>query len=293
MSIRLIHSGLSILPSQQLSVKKKDDIGLNAHSTGSPHPQQLSHRAVSPLFSQTLPPDQRIRANEAAVDKLGSNLNVPPTAHPQQRSVSPFFSQRSAPSQQPRVNEDDFGANVRSTGSPHPQQFSQGTVSPSLSRALSPYQQIHEGAVDNSGNSVRFTGSGGTADDSSSTSEGRNSGFQVQTRPAGSSGGYSLQDLSPVGDDSSFSASVANALHEIFDDLPGTKISPWVNNHLYDNSEGTTTRLSSYSNNAGSGRSNRPVPVKALSINKKSSPSGLVNQWTNIEGNSTISSLSS
>jgi len=199
-----------------------------------------------------------------------------------------LFSRRSLPSQQPRVNDDDFGANVRSTGSPHSQQVSQGTVSPSFSRALS-HQQIREGALDNFGSDVRSTG---PADSSSTvTAGGRIATFPVQTHTAGSGGGYSLQDLPPMGD-SSFSASVANTLHENFDDLPGTKISPWVNNQLYDNSEGTTRRPYNQPANAGSSRSGSPLPVKAPS-HKRQSPSGLVNQWTNLEGSSNRSSLSS
>ena len=197
-------------PSQQL----RDSFGANVRSTGndSPHPQQFSQGAANS------PPSQQTRFNEGAVDNFDSN--VPPTAHQQQGTVNPSYSQTSPPSQQLRVNEDEFGANVRSTGSPHPQQFSQGAVNPSFSQTLSPYQQLrdNEGVVDNLGSNVRSTGPA----DSSSTVGGQIAGFQVQTRPAGSTGGYSLQDpgsgARPPKDDLSFSASVANALHEKFDD---------------------------------------------------------------------------
>ena len=275
------------LPPTQQSRVNEGAVGPNAPSTGSPHPQQFSHGTVDPFSSsQRLPPSQQIRANEAGVDNSGSN--VLPTTLPQQRSVSPLFSRRSPPSQHPRVNESNLVDNVRSTGSPHSQQFSQGTVSPLFSRPLSPHQQIREGALDNVGSIVRSGGPG----DSSSTAGSRIASFQVQTRPAGSTSGYSLQDLPPISD-SSFSTSVANALHENFDDLPGTKISPWVNNQLYDNSEGMTRRPYNQPANAGSSSSHSPLPATARSRNRQS-PSGLVNQWTNLEGGpSNRSSLSS
>ena len=258
-----------------------DNLGHSVRPTASAHPQQ----GTMPLFSQTLPPSQQIRANEgAAVDNFGPNVR--PTAHPQQGTM-PLFSQTLPPSQQPRVNEDDFSANVRSTGSPRFQQFSEGTVNSPSSQISSPYQQHREGPLDNFGSNVRSTGPA----DSSSTVGGRTATFQVQTRPAGSTGGYSLQDPSsggrPPKSDSSFSASVANALHENFDDLKSeTKMSPWVTNQFNDIlespiiAEGTTRRPYIQPASGGSNRSDSPLPVTAPSRNRQS-PSGLVNLWTN------------
>ena len=257
----------------------EEDFGANVHSTGSPHSQQFSQGNVNPSFSQTLSPyqqqQQQLRVNEVAVDNFSSNVR--PT-YPQQGTVSPLFSQTLPPSQQQlRVNEDDFGANVHSAGSPHSQQFSQGTVNPSYSQTSSHQQlRVNEVAVDNFGsNNVRSTG---PADSSSSTAGGRIATFQVQTRPAGSTGGYSLQDPRPRGD-SSFSASVANDLHEIFDDLTSeTKPTPWVTNQFNDIlepsiiAEGTTRRFyAQQPANTGGSRSNSPPPVTA--------PSGLDNLW--------------
>ena len=274
-------------PTQQPRVNE-GAVGPNVPSTasGSPHPQQISHGTVNSLSSsQRLPPSQQIRANEAGRDNFGSNIR--PSALPQQRSVSPLFSRRSPPSQQPHVNENDLGDNVRSTGSPHSQQFPQRTVSPLFSRPLSP-QQIREGALDNVGSIVRSRG----AADGLSSAGGRIESSQVQTHPAGSTTGYSLQHLPPISD-SSFSTSVANALPENFDDLPGTKISPWVKNQFYDNSEGMTRRPYNQPANAGSSSSHSPLPATARSRNRQGS-SGLVNQWTNLEGGSSNrSSLSS
>ena len=315
-----IHSSFSqqkLPPSQQLRVNEAA-VSPNARS-GSPHPQfsqeppsssfsqklptqiranegaavdnfgptvpPTVHRPVSPLFSKRLP-SQKIRANEAAAVE-NFVPNVRPTAHLQKGTVSPLLSQKLPPTQQPRVNEDDFGANVRSNDPPHSQQFSQGTASSSFSQTLPPSQQIraNEGAaVDNSGSNLRST----SPADSSSTAGGRIATFQVQTRPAGSTGGYSLQDSGgrPPKADSSFSASVANTLHDKFDDLKSeTKMSPWVTNQFNDILESPiiaeeTTRRSIQPANAGSGRSDSPLPVTARSRHKKG-PSGLVNQWTN------------
>ena len=264
-------------PSQQVR-DNEGAVGPNAPSIGSPHPRQFSDGTVSPLFSQTSPPSQRIRGNEAAVANF--DPNVRPIAHTQ-RSISPLFSQRLPPS---RVNQ------VRSTGSPHSQSFSQGTVGPSFSPALS-HQNFREG-LDENLKTRRSTDPAG----SSSTAGGRNASFQVQTRPASSTGGYSLVDPGsgghpPVGDSSS-SASVANDLHENFDNLPGTKISPWDNQLNVNNSEGTTRRSYTQPANAGSSRSDSPLPVMAPSHNRQS-PLGLIDQWTNLEGSSTRSSRSS
>jgi hypothetical protein len=285
-------------PSQQIRANEgaaMDNFGPDVRTT--------AHRPVSPLFSQTLPPSQKTRANEgAAVDNFGPNVR--PTAH---RPVSPLFSQTLPPSQKIRANEgaavDNFGPNVRPTA--HPQQEtvsplllppSQGNVNSSFSQTRSPYQQLREGALDNNfGSNVRLTGPA----DSSSTAGGRIATFQVQTRPAGSTGGYSLQDPysdggppPKKGDDSSFSASVANALHEKFEDLKSeTKMSPWVTHQFNDILEsppiiveGTTRRSYTLSANAGSasgGRSDSPLPVTAPSRSNRQSPSGLVNLLIN------------
>ena len=281
-------------PSQQQQLRvNEDDFG---GSPGLPHSQQFSQGNVNPSFSQTLSPyqqqqqQQQLRVNEVAVDNFSSNVR--PTSYPQQGTVSPLFSQTLPPpsQQQLRVNEDDFGG---STGSPHSQQFSQGTVNPLYSQTSSHQQLrgVNEVAVDNFGSNVRSTG---PADSSSSTAGGRiATSFQVQTRPAGSTGGYSLQDPCTGGrprGDSSFSAPAANDLHERFDDLTSeTKPTPWVTNQFNDRlepsiiAEGTTRRLYAQPVNAGVSRSNSPRPVTA--------PSGLENLWrASIQSSSSSSS---
>ena len=231
------------------------------------------------------------------MDNFSSNAH-PTTTHPQQGTVSPLFSQTLPPSQQPRLNEDDHGANVRSTGSSHSQQYPQGTVNPSFSQKLTP--QRREGTPDNFGSNVRSNGPA----DSSSTAGGRILTSHVQTRPAGSTEGYSLQDSYSGGrhpkGDSSFPASVDIASHEKFDDLKSeTKMSPWVNNQFNDileppvTADGTTRRPYAQPTNAGTSRSGSPLPVTAPSRTNKQGPSGLVNQWTNTQEGLSRSSIGS
>jgi len=109
---------------------------------------------------------------------------------------------------------------------PYQAQLNQGTVN-SQTFPSSHQLGVNEGAVDDFGVHVRSTAPVDAAANRFAT-------FPVKARPPGSSGGYSLQDPPSLGgrnltaSDSSFSASVAEALHEK-EDLKVDTLSPWGN----------------------------------------------------------------
>lgn len=127
---------------------------------------------------------------------------------------------------------------------PYQSRVSQGTVSSSLSNTSQPLG-VSEGAMDDFGISIRSTGPA----DNSNIAAGRFATFPVKTRAPGSAGGYALHDppsLSgrPLVGDSSFSTSIAEALHEK-EDIKAETLSPWSNrfndrSELSLNSQGTT-----------------------------------------------------
>lgn len=135
---------------------------------------------------------------------------------------------------------------------PYQAQPSQRTVSSSTL----PSQQlgVNEGTIDDFGVNARSPGAGG-----------RFATFPVKTRPPGSSGGYSLQDRPALGGrqtagDSSFSASIAEALHEK-EEKAGT-LSPWGNQFTASSESSTRATAGSYSQSTSStgGRSDSDLP---------------------------------
>ncbi|KAF8804854.1 hypothetical protein BYT27DRAFT_7142990 [Phlegmacium glaucopus] len=155
---------------------------------------------------------------------------------------------------------------------PYQPQVSQGPANSSLSQPLSLPQKlgVHEGVVDDFGVNVRSTV---PVDISNAGS--RFATFPVKARPPGSSGGYSLQDPPSLGGrnlvgDSSFSASIAEALHGKEDSKADT-LSPW-NNRFNGGSESSiisTARATEGSYNQSTtswgGRSdNDPPPFEGL-----------------------------
>ena len=131
-----------------------------------------------------------------------------------------------------KLDSSSLNLSLGSDVPPYQPQLSQGPVNSPLSQTLPASHQfgVNQGAVDDFGANVRSTG----PLDISNNTGGRFATFPVKTRPPGSSGGYSLQDLPSLGGrqlagDSSFSASIAEALHEKEDTKAGNLLSPWGN----------------------------------------------------------------
>jgi hypothetical protein len=249
-----------------------DNFGANVRSIGPLYQPQFPQGTFDSSFSQPFP--QQLRVNEGAVD--ANVRSTPPPYQPQlsQGTVNSSFSQPLPSSQQLRVNEntvDDFGAHVRSTGPPHQQQLSQGSVNSSQTQQLG----VNNDAMDDFGANVHSTGPA----DSLDTAGGRFATFPVQTRSPGLTGGYSLQDPPSglhVTNDLSFSASVADALHDRFESLNSE--SPRANrfkdgSQSSTNSEGTTRGFYNQPTNTWGSRSD-DSPVVSTAAPSLQAPVG-------------------